>query len=68
VVGLTFVVRCDGRADSTTIVVVSATDSAFVAPAIRAVLQSIYRPAVFRGQKVATTVPQSVRFKAESLP
>ena len=67
-VRLRFIVRCDGSIDSKSVVVLLTTDSAFIKPAIRAVLQSTYRPAVFRGQKVSAPVIQTVRFTPESAP
>lgn len=63
---LRFVVRCTGRADSTTVAVIQATDAAFIRPAINVVLRSEYRPAVVRGQKVAVPLEQVVRFKPKS--
>jgi hypothetical protein len=63
---LTFVVRCDGRADPRTVVVNDATDTAFIRPAIDAVIHSEYRPGVFRGKVVAASVVQSVVFTPKS--
>ena len=61
-VGLQFVVRCDGRADSNTVAVVYATDTAFIRPAVFAVLRSVYRPGLFHGKRVAASVMQVVKF------
>jgi hypothetical protein len=59
---LSIVVQCDGHVDSSRIAVTYASDTAFIRPAIDAVLRSVYRPGLFRGQEVAASAAQVVKF------
>lgn len=61
-VTLRFVVGCDGRADPKTMVVVGASDTAFIESAIYTVRWSEYRPASLRGQTIAAPLTQTVAF------
>ncbi|MES2305174.1 MAG: TonB family protein [Gemmatimonadota bacterium] len=63
-VELSFVVGCDGRVDSASIVVNSASDSAFIAPALLAMAKTEFVPATSNGKKVAMRVLQRVTFAA----
>jgi hypothetical protein len=62
VVRLRFIVGLDGRADSTTIEVVSASHEAFVADAIQVTAATEFRPAMAAGCPLASTVEQNIRY------
>jgi len=62
-VRLRFVVGTNGRAESSSIQVVSSTNKAFEAAAIKTIRESIFKPAMMRGQAVRQLVEQNVSFK-----
>ena len=62
VVAVQFVIGPQGRVEPGSVDVISATDSAFVAPARESVLGSRFRPARFHGQKVRQLARQTIRF------
>lgn len=62
-VRLRFVVGTNGRAEASTIEVVSSTNKAFEPAAIKAIRESIFKPAMMRGKAVRQLVEQNVRFK-----
>lgn len=66
VVDLIFVVGCDGRVDVRSMTVRSASDSAFIPPAVTAMNATQYSPAEFKGKKVAMRVMQRVTFDADT--
>lgn len=65
-VELIFVVGCDGRVDSSSIAVKSASDSAFIAPALVAMAKTEFAPATSGGKKVAMRVLQRVAFDVDA--
>lgn len=62
VVAVQFVIGPQGRVEPGSVEVISATDSAFVAPARESVLGSSFRPARFHGQRVRQLARQTIRF------
>jgi TonB family protein len=67
-VRLQFVVGCNGRVDSTTVVVRESTDSLFTSAAIATVLASEFRPAMLDGRVVPYRKEQVVRFELTQNP
>jgi protein TonB len=61
-VRLRFVVGTNGRVESNSIQVVSSTNKAFEPAAIKAIRESIFKPAKMRGQAVRQLVEQNIRF------
>lgn len=64
-VRLRFVVGTNGRVESGSIQVISSTNKAFEPNAIKAVRESIFKPAMMRGKAVRQLVEQNVSFKME---
>lgn len=62
VVELMFIVGCDGRVDSSSIVVKRASDTAFTPSAISAMAHTEFKPATSHGKKVAMRIVQRVNF------
>ncbi|MEO8479532.1 MAG: energy transducer TonB [Gemmatimonadota bacterium] len=62
-VRLRFVVGTNGRAESSSIQVVSSTNKAFEAAAIKTIRESTFKPAMMKGQAVRQLVEQNVSFK-----
>ena len=62
VVAVQFVIGPQGSVEPGSVEVISATDSAFVAPARESILGSSFRPARFHGQKVRQLARQTIRF------
>lgn len=67
-VRLRFVIRCDGRVDSTTIVISSTTDSLFTGSAIEAVVGTEFSPATLNGRAVAYRQELAIRFRLSAGP
>jgi TonB family protein len=67
-VRLQFVVGCNGRVDSTTVVVRESTDSLFTSAAIATVLASEFSPAMLDGRVVPYRKEQVVRFELTQNP
>lgn len=62
-VRLRFVVGTNGRAEPSSIQVVSSTNKAFEPAAIKTIRESTFKPAMMRGQAVRQLVEQNVAFK-----
>ncbi|HET9065333.1 MAG TPA: energy transducer TonB [Gemmatimonadales bacterium] len=62
-VRLRFVVGTNGRAEPSSIQVVSSTNKAFEPAAIKTIRESTFKPAMMRGQPVRQLVEQNVSFK-----
>ncbi len=62
VVRLRYVVGTSGKAEPSSIQVLSSTNKAFEAPAIDAIRKSTFKPAKMRGQAVRQLVEQVIRF------
>lgn len=65
---LQFVVTCKGSVDSSSILVLGASDSAFAAPAIKAIRDTRFLPALFEGKPVAMRIEQRLRFVVRNKP
>lgn len=63
-----FVVGCDGRVDSTTVAVLSATDSLFAKAAVTAMVASAFSPAMLDGRAVRYRREQVIRFQLSEKP
>lgn len=61
-VAVQFVIGSHGKVEPNSLEVLAATDSAFVAPARETILESLFRPARFHGQKVRQLARQTIRF------
>lgn len=61
-VRLRFVVGTNGRAEPSSIQVVSSTNKAFEPAAIKTIRESIFKPAMMRGQAVRQLVEQNISF------
>ena len=62
VVAVQFVIGSHGKVEPNSLEVLAATDSAFVAPARESILETLFRPARFHGQKVRQLARQTIRF------
>ena len=67
-VRLQFVIGCDGRVDSTTVVISSTTDSLFTGSAIASVVGTEFSPAMLNGRAVAYRMELAIRFRLSTGP
>ncbi len=61
-VDIAFVIDASGRVEAGTMKVLASSHDAFVAPALEAILNGVYRPAQYRGVAVRQLVRQRVSF------
>ena len=67
-VRLQFIVGCDGRVDSTTVVVRESADTLFVSAAVTMILRSEFSPAMLNGRVVPYRKEQVIRFQLTTEP
>jgi len=67
-VRLQFVVGCDGRVDSTTVVVRESTDTLFTSAAVTTIVGAEFIPAMLNGRVVSYRKEQVVRFQLSTAP
>jgi TonB family protein len=67
-VRLQFVIGCDGRVDSTTVMISSTTDSLFTGSAIAAIVGTEFSPAMLNGRAVAYREELAIRFRLSTGP
>jgi TonB family protein len=67
-VRLQFVVGCDGRVDSTTVVVRESNDTLFTSAAVTTIVGAEFTPAMLNGRAVSYRKEQVVRFQLTAAP
>ncbi len=67
-VRLQFIIGCDGRVDSSTVVVRKSTDTLFTRSAVTTIVDAKFTPAMLNGRAVPYRKEQVIRFELTKAP